>query len=75
MMKSTVTVIIPAYNAEKYLAQTIATVLQQTYTDFELLVVDDGSTDRTADIVAACTDPRVKLISQVNQGVSAARNT
>jgi glycosyltransferase involved in cell wall biosynthesis len=75
MTKSTVTVIIPAYNAEKYLAQTIETVLQQTYTDFELLVVDDGSSDRTPDIVTDCSDPRVKLISQVNQGVSAARNT
>jgi glycosyltransferase involved in cell wall biosynthesis len=74
-MNPTVTVIIPAYNAEKYMSQTLKTVLSQTYTDFELLVIDDGSSDRTAEIVADCADPRVRLITQVNQGVSAARNT
>jgi glycosyltransferase involved in cell wall biosynthesis len=74
-MNPKVTIVIPAYNAEKYINQTLETVLQQTYKDFELLVVNDGSGDRTAEIVAACADPRVKLISQVNQGVSASRNT
>jgi glycosyltransferase involved in cell wall biosynthesis len=76
-MKIAVTVVVGAYNASEYLAETIKSVLQQTYTDFELLVIDDGSTDDTADIVRNFSeqDSRVKLISQENQGVSVARNT
>ncbi len=75
-MKIVVTIVIPVYNASQYLVETIESVLQQTYTDFELLVIDDGSTDNTADIVRNFSqqDSRVKLISQVNQGVSVARN-
>jgi glycosyltransferase involved in cell wall biosynthesis len=73
---TTVTVVIPAYNAEKYIADTIESVLDQTFADFELVVVDDGSKDQTADIVQAYRDrdDRVDLISQANQGVSTARN-
>jgi GT2 family glycosyltransferase len=71
-----VSVIIPAYNAAPWIAETIASVQQQTFTDWELWVVDDGSGDRTAEIVEhlQSTDRRIQLIRQPNQGVSAARN-
>jgi len=72
----TVSVIIPAYNAEAFVARTLASVRAQTFTDFEAIVVDDGSTDRTAEIVAEAVrvDPRFRLIRQANGGVAAARN-
>jgi glycosyltransferase involved in cell wall biosynthesis len=72
-----VSVLIPVYNTEKYIEETINSVLNQTHANFELIVVDDGSTDSTALLVEKfCKiDARVKLIRQKNQGVSAARNT
>jgi glycosyltransferase involved in cell wall biosynthesis len=71
-----VSVIIPAYNAEAFIGETLASVQGQTFTDWEVVVVDDGSGDRTANIVLQLqsTDPRIRLIHQTNQGVSAARN-
>jgi glycosyltransferase involved in cell wall biosynthesis len=71
-----VSVIIPAYNAAPWIAETITSVQQQTFTDWELWVIDDGSGDRTAEIVAhlETTDTRIRSIRQTNQGVSAARN-
>jgi glycosyltransferase involved in cell wall biosynthesis len=71
-----VTVVVPAYNAAKYLSETIESVLAQTFKDFELLVIDDGSTDNTAEIAHQYSqqDSRVKLFYQENQGVSVARN-
>ncbi|HRF78803.1 MAG TPA: glycosyltransferase [Flavobacteriales bacterium] len=69
-----VSIIIPAYNAAPYIEQTIRSVLDQTFTDFEVIVVDDGSTDSTADIVSRITDPRISLVRQHNGGVSNARN-
>lgn len=71
-----VSVIIPAYNAADFLAETIASVQQQTVQDWELLIVDDGSCDPTAEIAQAHQhkDSRIQLIRQGNQGVSAARN-
>ncbi len=76
-MKSVVTIVLPAYNASEYLAETLNSVLSQTFQDFELLVIDDGSTDNTTDIVGdfCQRDSRIRLISQKNQGVSVARNT
>ena len=76
-MSVQITVVIPAYNASQYIGQTLEGVLQQTFSCFEVLVIDDGSTDHTAAIVQAYEqqDKRVKLISQPNQGVSVARNT
>ncbi|MGJ3249966.1 MAG: glycosyltransferase family 2 protein [Elainellaceae cyanobacterium] len=73
---SLVSVIIPAYNASQFLAETIDSVLAQTYSHFELLVIDDGSTDTTAEIVDAYRqrDQRVSRVSQTNGGVSRARN-
>lgn len=65
----------PAYNSEVYIRESIDSVLAQSFSDFELIVVDDGSTDATAAIVESYTDSRIRLIRQPNQGVSVARNT
>ncbi|MEB3216565.1 MAG: glycosyltransferase family A protein [Nostocales cyanobacterium 94392] len=75
-MNTTFTVVMPAYNAAAYLAQTIESVLSQTFTDFQLVIIDDGSTDNTAVIAEHYQqkDKRVKLLIQSNQGVSATRN-
>ena len=70
-----VSVIMPAYNRETYIRESIDSVLAQRFTDFELIVVDDGSTDATAAIVESYTDRRIRLIRQSNRGVSVARNT
>jgi len=69
-----VSVIVPAYNAEKYIPETIQSVLGQTYEAWELIIVDDGSTDKTAETVAAFDDRRIRLVEQENRGVGAARN-
>lgn len=71
-----VSVIIPAFNAARFITETLESVLSQTYRDIEVLVVDDGSQDHTAERVEsfARKDPRVLLIKQANQGVAAARN-
>lgn len=71
-----ISVIMPAYNADKYIARAIDSVLGQTYAQWELLVVNDGSTDTTPQIAQdyAEKDPRIQVINQSNQGVSAARN-
>jgi succinoglycan biosynthesis protein ExoO len=74
----TVSVIIAAYNVENYVARAIASVRAQTYADWEVIVVDDASTDRTASVVEDLhvQDPRIRLLRHhVNSGPSAARNT
>ena len=68
------TVIIPAYNQGHYLAQAVESVLAQTDPDFEVVVVDDGSTDDTAQVAQGFSDPRVRYVYQENAGLSAARN-
>ncbi len=68
------TVLIPLYNKAPYIRNTIASVLAQSFTDFEILVIDDGSTDAGDQIVEDCSNERIRLIHQVNAGVSAARN-
>jgi glycosyltransferase involved in cell wall biosynthesis len=70
----TISVIIPAYNYARYLREAIDSVFAQTYPALELIVVDDGSTDDTPDVVAAYGN-RIRAIRQQNQGVSAARNS
>jgi glycosyltransferase involved in cell wall biosynthesis len=70
-----VTVVIPAYNAMTYLPETLNSVLKQTFTDFEILIINDGSKDNIIQWASEITDPRVKLISQENQGLPGARNT
>lgn len=71
-----ISVIVPVYNVEKYLPQCIDSILAQTYTDFELIIVDDGSTDRSGQICDEYKDKdsRVYVVHQENRGVSAARN-
>jgi glycosyltransferase involved in cell wall biosynthesis len=73
-MPPRLTVIIPTYNRERYLGEAIASVLGQTFTAFELIVVDDGSTDRTATLVNAIEDPRLRYVAQPHRGLSAALN-
>lgn len=73
---SAVSVIIPAYNAQSYLAECLDSVVAQTFDDIEIIVVDDGSTDATAEIARsyAARDPRIRLLQKPNGGVSDARN-
>ena len=69
-------IVVPAYNAARTLPETLDSLLLQTETDFEIIVVDDGSTDETADVVARYQrDPRVHLVRQANRGLAGARNS
>jgi hypothetical protein len=72
-----ISVIVPVYNVEPFLATTLESVISQTLTDLEVIVVDDGSTDGSRAIAEAfaARDPRITLIHQANQGLSGARNT
>lgn len=70
-----ISVLIACYNAESYVEAAIQSVLQQSFQDFEIVVVDDGSTDGTRAILARLDDPRIRLILQSNFGASSARNT
>lgn len=76
MIDGLVSIITPCYNAGRFVAETIESVLRQTYTHWEMLVVDDGSTDDSAQIVArfASQDDRIQLIRQGNAGTACARN-
>lgn len=69
-----ITVLMPAYNAEKYINKAICSVLTQTFTDFELLIINDGSTDNTEKIIRSFSDDRIRLINQSNQGIAGALN-
>ncbi len=69
-----VAVVTPAFNAAPYVGGAIRSVLAQTHADWHLVVVDDGSTDATAEQVAGFLDRRIRLVRQANRGVSAARN-
>lgn len=68
------TVIVPLHNKARYIGGTLASALAQEWRDFEVIVIDDGSTDASAAIVASLRDPRVRLVCQANAGVSVARN-
>jgi GT2 family glycosyltransferase len=70
-----VTVIMPVYDRERFVREAIASVLAQTFGDFELIVVDDGSTDATPAVVATIDDPRLRYVAQPHRGVAAAMNT
>ncbi|MCW8934269.1 MAG: glycosyltransferase [Gammaproteobacteria bacterium] len=69
-----ISVVIPTYNCANYLLQAISSVINQSYTDFEIIVVDDGSTDNTKSIIHSISDKRLQYVIQNNQGASAARN-
>ena len=74
-MTPRVLIIIPAYNALRFLPQTVASALAQTWDDFELLIVDDGSSDGTEDWVSQQRDSRIRMVQKTNGGLAAARNT
>lgn len=73
-MKPSISVIIPAYNAERTIITTIESVLSQTYSDFELIVINDGSTDNTLNLINEIKDRRLKVHSFQNAGLPTARN-
>jgi len=73
-MPSMVSIVMPLYNKAPYVERAIRSVLAQTYADFELVVVDDGSTDGGASLVSGLADLRIRVLKQVNQGPGAARN-
>ncbi len=77
MKNFSASVIVPVYNSEKYIARCIESILNQTYENFELILIDDGSTDSSGAVCDryAASDGRIKVIHQNNMGVSAARNT
>ena len=72
---SLVSVIIPLYQTERYIASSLGSVLAQTFKDFEVLVIDDGSSDRGPEIARSLGDARVRVVTQVNRGLAGARNT
>ena len=69
-----ISVIIPVYNGEKTIRETVNSVLKQTFTDFELIIINDGSNDRTLEIVSSIEDSRIKIFSYPNAGLAASRN-
>lgn len=69
-----ISIIIPCYNVETYIEKTISSVLNQTYENFEAIIVDDGSSDNTVKIIESFSDKRIKLFCQSNRGSAAARN-
>lgn len=69
-----VSVLLPVYNGSRYLKEAIDSVLQQSFADFELIVINDGSTDSTGEIIASCSDPRIRYFEQQNRGLSATLN-
>ena len=69
-----ISVVIPLYNKEHQISETLRSVLEQTFQDFEVVIVDDGSTDKSAEEALKIRDPRIRLVRQENAGVSAARN-
>lgn len=69
-----VTILMPAYNAEKYVADAIESVLQQSFADFKLLIINDGSTDQTQNIIHSFSDKRIQLIDQSHRGIASALN-
>ncbi|MBW8638922.1 glycosyltransferase family 2 protein [Hoeflea sp. WL0058] len=71
----TASIVVPAYNCETMIAETLRSLLEQTFADFELIVVDDGSSDGTVDVVNSFDDPRLRLVRQANRGLAGAHNT
>lgn len=70
-----VSIIMPAYNAEKYIVESIESVINQTYQNWELLIINDGSTDKTVNLISSFNDKRIQFTEQKNAGVCIARNS
>ncbi len=70
-----VSVVMPVYNTAKYVESAVASVLAQTFEDFELLIIDDAGQDNSIELCRAFDDPRIRIISQANRGLAGARNT
>lgn len=72
--KPSVSVVMPAYNAAQFIRPAVDSILAQTYEDFELIILNDGSTDKTQSIIEAYSDPRIRLINKENSGVASTLN-
>ena len=75
MRTAKISVVMPIYNVELFVAESVQSVLTQSFTDFELICVDDGGTDRSMEIVRNFDDDRIRIVSQANRGLAGARNT
>ena len=73
-IRTTVSVVMTCYNHEKYIVSAVQSVLDQTFPDFELIIIDDGSTDGTRDMLKTFNDDRIRLIFQENEGPGSACN-
>lgn len=71
---SEISIIVPCYNNEKYIKRCLDSLINQTLEDIDIIVVDDGSTDRSAEIIKSINDPRIRYFYKANQGIAAARN-
>lgn len=69
-----ISIVIPTYNAEKTIASTLQSVINQTFSDVEIIIINDGSTDNTLQTIETCQDPRIRVLSYNNAGVAMARN-
>ena len=70
-----ITVVVPAYNVEQYIEDCLDSISGQTYDDYEVIVVNDGSTDATLSRAESKVDRRVRVVTQLNRGLAGARNT
>ena len=75
MKTPAISVVMPIYNVEDYVAEAVQSVLDQSFDDFELICVDDGGPDRSMQIVREFSDPRIRIVCQPNRGLAGARNT
>jgi glycosyltransferase involved in cell wall biosynthesis len=75
MSNPMISVVVPAYNVAATIQETLISISNQTFTDIEIIVVDDGATDTTPDILSRYADPRLRIVHQVNRGLAGARNS
>ncbi len=75
MKTPAISVVMPIYNVEDYVAEAVQSVLDQSFDDFEIICVDDGGPDRSMQIVREFADPRIRIVCQANRGLAGARNT
>ena len=67
MHKPIISVLLPVYNEEKYIKKSIESILAQTFVDFEIIVINDASTDKSSDIIQSFNDPRIKILNNKEQ--------